>query len=79
MAMARRREALTVRDAHAMFALTVTLSFFTWLGPLAPQYRPHGLPPTNAFVINNHLGYAYPYMSAGAYFYRGKDGSEVGT
>lgn len=34
MAMAQRREALTVRDAHAMFALTATCRS-SWLGPLA--------------------------------------------
>jgi hypothetical protein len=58
MAMAQRREALTVRDAHAMIALTVTCRS-TWLGPLAPQHRSRGLLPTNAFFINNHLGCIY--------------------
>jgi hypothetical protein len=49
MAMAQRREALTVRDAHAMFALTVTCRS-TWLGPLVPQHRSRRLLPTNAFL-----------------------------
>ena len=81
MAMAQRREALTVRDTHAMFALTVTCRS-TWFGPLASQHRSRGLLlPTNVFFINNQLGYAYPSprMSAGASLYRGKDGPQVGT
>jgi hypothetical protein len=78
MAMAQRREALTVRDTHAMIALTVT-SRSTWPDLLALQHRSRGLLPTNAFFINNQLSHAYPCMSAGASLYRGKDGPQVGT
>ena len=76
MAMAQRREALTVRDARAMFCSDHDLSFnLAW----STGTRSRGLLPTNAFFINDHLGYAYPCMSAGASLYRGKDGPQNGT